>query len=267
VAADCLLDASATDALLGALTSIGLARRGADGRYAVGFESVGVLDRLLALWDGLDQTLVTGAPVLSVGEPAVAGPVYAELARFVSSFEGPSARAVQLLAAPNRTVLDVGAGTAKWSRALLAAEPSMRATALDLAEVVHVTRQAVAHDGLAERFDFVAGDLFRAKAGGPFDLAIVAGVCHLFEGVAVRRLLTRAVHWLLPRGELVLAQPFPADDVQGAFYALGLRLRTTGGGLHPFSSYAAWLIDAGFERVELLEADPPMTLIRARRAQ
>jgi SAM-dependent methyltransferase len=266
VAADCGLDAGMAEALLVALTTIGLTTKSPGGQYAVELGSAVVLNRLLDMWDGLEQTLLTGEPRTSVASPGVAGPIYADLASFVGGFGSPDPRAVAFFAAPGRTVLDIGAGMAKWSRALVAAEPTMRATVLDLPPVVDLAVHAVVQDALGDRFDFVSGDLFTTDPGGPFDLAVIASVCHLFDSVDVRRLLDRALHWLVPGGEILIAQPRPARDVEGAVYQLGLRLRTTGGGLHPFSSYAAWLIDTGFEHVELLEANPPMNIIRARRA-
>jgi hypothetical protein len=52
-------------------------------------------------------------------------------------------------------------------------------------------------------------------------------------------------------------------------YALGLLLRTTAGQVYPFSTYATWLRDAGFERIERFDLvpSPPLSLITARRSR
>ena len=81
-----------------------------------------------------------GAAVL----PAVVGSLAAAM-------HEPAAHLADWLPHPAGHVLDVGAGAAPWSIALAEADPSCHVTALDLPEVLAVTRQAVADASMQSR--------------------------------------------------------------------------------------------------------------------
>ena len=105
-----------------------------------------------------------------------------------------------------------------------------------------------------------------------FDLAILGNVCHLFDETTNRRLLSRAAGWLAPGGTVAIIDFLPNERRDGprgvVLYAAELAQRTPTGQLYPFSSYAGWLRESGFERVERVELTPypPVTLVRARLA-
>ena len=126
----------------------------------------------------------------------------------------------------------------------------------------------------APRLGAAAIEAALKKAGvdpGQVGEVILGNVCHLFDDAANRRLLERVARWLAPGGTVAIIDFLPNERRDGprevALYGVELVRRAPGGQLYPFSSYAGWLRETGFEKIERLELAPypPVTLVRARR--
>jgi hypothetical protein len=102
-------------------------------------------------------------------------------------------------------------------------------------------------------------------------VVIAGNLCHLFDEFTNRRLLSRAAWWLARDGAIAVIDLLPNERRDAprsvTLYAVELVRRTPAGQVYPFSSYASWLRDTGYERVERIELStyPSVTLIRARR--
>jgi SAM-dependent methyltransferase len=257
--------------LLDALAALGLASRGPDGRYTSQVEEQVPFDGFLEMWDSLPGVLRDGRTSLRLDRPADAQRFYPGLVGLLGEVMAEAARrAAELLARPGLWVLDVGAGAAPWSLAIVAKEPSCRVTALDLPPVIAVTRQTVEAWGAKDRFEYLAADLFQAELqADAFDLAIVGNVCHLFSPMDNRRLLSRLSGTLRPGGTLAIIDTL--SDGQGtreqAIYALGLLLRAPEGDVYPLSRYTEWLLDTGYQAVDAarLTSRPLLSMVTARR--
>jgi SAM-dependent methyltransferase len=143
--------------------------------------------------------------------------------------------------------------------------------ALDVPQVLATTRRAVADAGMTDRFEFVAGDMFTADlppAG--YDIVLLGNICHLFDGATNQRLLTRLRPALRPGGTLAIVDAVPSGDTDEhrrlSLYALGLRLRTRAGAVHPLTAYRTWTSGAGYGPLSAAQVAgrPPMTLLTAR---
>lgn len=270
LAGDCGIGEDAARALLTALAAVGLADVDDHGSAQMSSDAFEFLD-LLRRWDGLAEGLRhrpeprPGVPLGAEDRfPLTVRPLAALCASAVSSFAEHVAGA--------RHVLDLGAGAAPWSLALAGADPECVVTALDLPAVLPTTREVVAGTAWAQRYRFVAGDAFTVDLDdGAFDLAIVANFCHLFDESSNRALLARVARWLAPGGTVAVVDFLPNERRDGprsmALYSVELVRRTSGGQVYPFSAYAGWLREAGFEHVERIVVTryPPISLIRARR--
>lgn len=197
--------------------------------------------------------------------------VYAHVTRPLANAFGEAAVEVaRRLAAPNLRVLDLGAGAAPWSIAILRREPTARLTALDLPEVTPVARRAVVEAGLADRTTVVEGDL-RTCALPSTDLVVLAHVLHLFDPEVAASVIRRAADSLAGGGCLAAIEP-AADPVRADHearlrcYELGLFTRTSTGRLHDLATVAGWCIDAGLVHIEThcLPGELPMSLLLAR---
>lgn len=272
LAADCGLSLRGAQALLGALAGIGLAEGDGHGLYHAALPCLDVLATALAPWEAMDEVLRSGVPVAAGDTPEGAARFYPGVATLLSHWYTAAAeRFAALLHHSGQTVLDAGAGAAPWSLALARRDPGSRVTALDLPGPIALARAAVHDAGREAQFSYRAADLFSAElepAG--FDLVILANVCHLFDAARVGLLLGRLRAALRPGGSIAIVDELPDENSAGPgrtlLYALGLLLRTAGGALHPFSTYASLLLEAGFtaiERVELAER-PLISLVSAR---
>jgi SAM-dependent methyltransferase len=273
LARDCAISERGARLLLAALCSLGLIEEGSDGLYHAALPDLAQLTMWITPWGQLTQVIRDGQPARAGDTPGGAETLYPEVVAHLGSWFAPAAqRAAGHLIARGQRVLDLGAGAAPWSLALVARNPGMRVTAVDVPAVLAVTRQVVATSGYADRFGYLSGDLFTIDLGrSEYDLAIAGNLCHLFDEATNRRLLGRLFDALRPGGTLAILDALPNERIDGPrpviLYALGLLLRTNRGQVYPFSTYVGWLREVGYEAVERIDlfAVPPVSLITARR--
>lgn len=272
LARDCGVRPETAPALLSALTSLGLAEPDHRGAFVGRAGDLRWFLELLRRWDSFTDGL-RYRPDLPPGTPFGADDTFCRtvgpLATLCAPAVGP---ATQALAGTGSRILDLGAGAAPWTLALAALDPSVTVTAVEVPAVLPVTRQAVAATGREEQFELLEHDMFTLDLeDGAFDLVILGNVCHLFDDCTNRTLLSRVARWVAPGGTVAVIDLLPNERRDGpralALYAVELAQQKPAGQLYPFSSYAGWLREAGFERIERMEliACPPVALVRARR--
>lgn len=234
-----------------------------------------------AAWTRLADTIRTGtSTVMVVDEPST------YLAPLVEA-TAPTQRAVAaavadhldrhglLPAAP--VVVDLGAGSAAWSTALLTARPQARAVAVDLPGVVETTRRLTA--GFDDRVEVVAGDYLDVDLPDHADVIVLGHVLRAEPPERARALLRRAIGLAAPDGLVVVTDyPRPAPpadgDVDRAATLAGARheltlsvtmLASTDGVGIAVDELAAWAAEAGWSITERLEPLPRqhVFLIRA----
>lgn len=273
LARECSIAERGARVLLAALAGLGLVKAEQGGSYRAVAPGLEQLAAFLPLWDHLTVAIRDGEPAISGDTPAGAGNFYPDVVPYLGAMLAPLARrAADHLAASGLRVLDAGAGAAPWSLAIAARYQDVCVTALDLPPVLAATRDAVTAAGLGAQFAYLAGDVFGAELEpGAYDLAVAGNVCHLFDEAANRRLVGRLFDTLRPGGTLAILDALPNEGLDGprpvVLYALSLLLRTSGGEVYPFSTYAAWLRDAGFQAIERLDLAnaPPISLVTAHR--
>lgn len=243
----------------------GLVRCSDSGRWTIADPSVA---RLLAVGAHLPDVLRGKAPADDVSRADESSRLYAGVVERIGRISGElSAAIVPTLRAPGQRVLEVAAGAAPWGRALCADDPTTTVTAVDLPNVIDVTRAAVADAGFDDRFRFVEGDVFTVDGVEPADLVLVAGFCRLLGEDQNRALFPRLAGWCRPGGRVAVvdAVATPAARAAGlAGYELGLLTRTARGRCWSLDHYARWLTDAGFAHIELTPtARPELSIVTA----
>ena len=212
-------------------------------------------------FENLTEVVRTGKPV-----PAPEGTgseIFPELvgALFASSF-AVSRRAREVLPGRARSrakrVLDVAAGSAAWSLAWAEADPEVRVTALDYAEVLEVTRRYTDAFGCTARYEFVAGDLRTTRFGtNRFDLVILGQICHAEGPRGAARLIERSARALAPGGTLLVADLMANDDRTGParhlLFALNMLVGTTHGDVFTLAELREWMRAAGLSSVRRLD--------------
>jgi 2-polyprenyl-3-methyl-5-hydroxy-6-metoxy-1,4-benzoquinol methylase len=259
--------------LLAALAGMGLAEVTATGEYAAALTGLDTIAPWLDQWSQLTEAVRSDRPVVRGDTPSGAEALYPRAVDQLGVlFAGAAAAVADRLAAPGLTILDVGAGAAPWSLALAARHADCRVTAVDLPGVLGNTRRAVKGAGLEPQFKYMAGDFFSTDFGrARYDLIVAGNICHLFDDRSNRALLTRLFDALRPGGCVAILEEVPTEVMDGpravVLYALGLLLLSGSGRIYPFSTYAGWLRDSGFEAISQAEPDPSqlISLITARR--
>ena len=103
--------------------------------------------------------------------------------------------------------------------------------------------------------ELFTGDLFDALPGGTFDLIFCAGVTN---GLSRDRnvALYQAVQPSLAPGGRFVIQSFMRDQHQmAALFGVQMFLGGNGGDAHPETSYRAWLAEAGFGQVDMVDVE------------
>jgi ubiquinone/menaquinone biosynthesis C-methylase UbiE len=164
-----------------------------------------------------------------------------------------------------RHLVDLGGGTGHLAVAACERYPEMRAKVFDMAAVVEIGKQYVAHSPVADRVEFVAGDFF-TDALPEGDLFTVGRVLHDWTDEKVGALLAKIYERLPSGGALLVAERLLNDDKSGPVPTLMQSLNMlvcTEGKERTLAEYAALLCDAGFEEVLGRKTGAPLDAVMA----
>ena len=214
----------------------------------------------LANWEQLAQTVRTGvvAQPIEWDPAAFYGPLVA--ATFPTQFRAASRLGLRLGWArrPGMRVLDLGAGHAPWSLAVLEQSASSTAVVNDLVGVVEGAKRMAAERGMADRVEIRPGDFHEIEIeSGAYDIVVIGHLCRTEGHERAAALVCRAVAALRPGGQVLLADYF-ADDERtsqpfGVQMGLTMLANTERGRMITHSLAVGWLRDAGCVRMRLLE--------------
>ena len=216
----------------------------------------------------------TGRPVRPVNQEGAGGEFFRE---FVEDLYPVNEAAAEALAreldlgreagrGPAK-VLDVAAGSGVWGIAFAKRSPAVRVTAVDWAGVLPVTRKVAQRHGVADRFEYVEGDILEADFGDGYRVATLGHILHS-EGVErSRRLLERVFDALAPGGTVAVAE-FVADEGRtgpplALLFAVNMLNNTDEGDTFTFGEMSGWLREAGFGNVRQLQVPAPSPLVLA----
>jgi cyclopropane fatty-acyl-phospholipid synthase-like methyltransferase len=170
-------------------------------------------------------------------------------------------------------LLDVGGGPGTYSMLLARQYPALRATILDLPDVIRWTRDLVEEAGLTGRVVAAPGDAtdgeYRQNAYGA---VLFSGVLHQMAEATIRRMFAGAYRALRPGGVVLVSDVMLARDGNGplfaALFSLQMLLTTNEGGVFRSNACEHWLADAGFASVAARALPPPLpyTVIRGVRS-
>lgn len=149
-------------------------------------------------------------------------------------------------------ILELGAGAAPWSAAVLDAFPACTSVVNDLPAVLPAAEEELARRGLSDRCTFRPGDYFELDVEpASFDLVVLG---HVLRGEGTERaprLVERAARALRSDGCLVIVDYFLADDHSGPLNALLLgatmMANTEHGRTFTVAECQSWLARVGIE--------------------
>jgi len=275
-------------AVMNALVGLNFLSKDEHGRFALTPESSAFLvsskpsfqggmikhcsEQLIPRWLHINEVVATGNPVTPVNDERSGGEFFHD---FVLDIFPMSYPAAQTLAAHINfgsngnpvKVLDLAAGSGVWGIAQAQASPRVRVTAVDWPEVIDVTKRTSARFGLADRFNFIEGDLLQADFGSGYGLATLGHILHS-EGEARSRKLLAKTFSALATGGTIAVQEFLVNrdrtgPVNGLFFAVNMLVNTQQGDTWSFEEIGEWLKEAGFTNPRLVESPGPSPLILA----
>lgn len=155
-------------------------------------------------------------------------------------------------------VLDLGAGGAPWSVAVLRANPGATAVVNDLPGVIDVAARMLERFEVADRAELRPGDFHTIEVEpASFDLVVLGHVCRTEGTEGARHLIERAFTALRPGGRLLLSDYFcdRSRSLAGHALMMGVTMMasTRRGATFTYGDVADWLRAAGFEAVRLIE--------------
>jgi len=161
-----------------------------------------------------------------------------------------------------RRMLDVGGGPGTYSALFAQLHPELRATVLDLPEVVALAGEILASMKAGERVETIAGDYKATEFPGGNDVVLISGVFHRESRSTCRQLIERARGALAPGGLLIVSDVFTDagghTPVFAALFGLNMMLSAPDGGVHADSDVAEWMEQAGFREITRRPFPPPM---------
>jgi cyclopropane fatty-acyl-phospholipid synthase-like methyltransferase len=152
-----------------------------------------------------------------------------------------------------RHLVDVGGGSGAMAIALCGRCPGMRATVVDLPQVVPVARAYVESSGLRDRIDVQSGDVLQTALEGAYDAAVLRNFLQVFSRVDCLPALQNIRQALVPGAQIAVMGQIANDDhttpetmplfdlVFLSFYGEG-RVYTEG-------EYRGWLSNTGFVNI------------------
>ena len=154
-----------------------------------------------------------------------------------------------------RLLVDVGGGSGIYSTALLRKNPQLRAIVWDRPEVLKVAAEMAEVDGVADRLECRAGDMFQDPVPEGADVVLLSNVLHDWDVPECRQLVTRCGQSLPPGGRLLIHDVFLNDALDGplpiALYSASL-FALTEGRAYSAAEYRSWLTDAGLTPGEVV---------------
>jgi ubiquinone/menaquinone biosynthesis C-methylase UbiE len=158
-----------------------------------------------------------------------------------------------------RRVVDVGGGEGVLLAAILRQAPQLRAVLMDQPPVVERARARFEAEGLAQRCEFVSGDIFaQAPAGG--DLYVLSRVLHNWDDEAARAVLARCRRAIAETGTLLLVEvavPERAIDNAAAIRMDLHMLALLAGRERTAAEYERLLAAAGFRLTRTIPTRSP----------
>jgi len=231
-----------------------------------------ILPLLVSRWLSLTEVVRDGRPVLAVNQEEPGTEFFSQLVENIIPMSYPSAQALghHLKTAKAKSevrVLDLAAGSGIWGIALTQKSPRVRVTAVDWAGMIPTTKRITQKFGVADRFNYIEGDLLEANFGNGYDVAVLGHILHSEGEERSRELLKKTFRALKSGGTIAIAEWLVTDDrtkpLPSLMFAVQMLVNTEKGDTFSFNEIKRWLEEAGFKKVRKLKAPGPSPLILA----
>ncbi len=143
-------------------------------------------------------------------------------------------------------VLDIGGGPLTYARAFAAS--GAKVTVQDLPHVVEYMSRFLNEN---ENIEMFAGDFNFGLSPGPYDLAFLGNICHIFGERENMELFKKVAAVLKTDGKINIVDFVRGTNPMAAVFGVNMLVNTKNGGTWTFAEYSEWLLEAGFSSPEL----------------
>jgi hypothetical protein len=230
---------------------------------------------LWALWERLEESVRSGRPArtpdMFQGSPEETARFIDGMASLVRARGDARILGETLDLGRARRLLDVGSGPGTYPLEFCRRHPELQVTIFDLPATLDVTRRHLAGSGLEDRIRLVPGDYRRDALPGGHDTAFLSNIIHGEDEATNRRLMERLYTALSADGRVFIKDHITDESgtspAPAAIFSITMLLLTHGRD-YAYGEVRAWLLAAGFARVEIDVLPPGLisTLITARKA-
>jgi len=144
-------------------------------------------------------------------------------------------------------VLDIGGGPLIYGSAFT--KYGAEVTVQDLPPVVQLMQEKAKKIGIT----MVPGDFNQGLPPGPFDLAFLGNICHIFGEAENRELFRKVSQVLAPEGRIAIVDMVRGTNPLASIFGVNMLVNTCNGGTWTLDQYSDWLAGAGFRDVQLNE--------------
>ncbi len=194
--------------------------------------------------------------VIAHGRHPERDPAERDLRSFVRTMgEGDPERIAEVvercLAYAGRVESMIDVGGAVGHVALAFAERGVPSTLFDRPAVLPEAREFLGE--AASGIEMVEGDFTKALPPGPFGLAYLGNIAHIYGPETDAALVARAAASLAPGGVIAIRDLVWERSPRAALFAVNMLQATVDGGVWRESDYRAWLEAAGFIDVQVVD--------------
>ena len=211
-------------------------------------------------WTRLAETIRNGRPSTPIEDDPVAFYVPLVEGTFTTMYRCAMRADLKIrysaLTAPR--VLDLGAGGAPWSIAILTGNEGATAVVNDLPGVIDVAERKMAEHNVAARCELRPGDFHDIEIEpDSYDIVVLGHVCRTEGEDGAKHLIQRAFDALKPEGRLLLADYFPDMERKANPHAVimgtTMMASTEKGFTFTHQQFSEWLTATGFTGLRLIE--------------
>jgi 3-hydroxy-5-methyl-1-naphthoate 3-O-methyltransferase len=228
---------------------------------------------MMMSWTTLPDAVRQGKSVMPPRSTDDAAQFFSHLvpAIFTLSYIGAKAVVAEIAPAARRRIkriLDVAAGAAAWSIPFASAIKDASVTVIDYPGVIPVTKRFTARWNVAAKYEYREGDLQEVEFGNDqFDLVILGHIIHGEGAEQGKELIRRSYRALREQGMLLIGEFVPNDERSGPemplLFSLNMLLNTPAGDVFTMREYREWLREAGFKKVNRINAPAVSPIILA----
>ncbi len=165
---------------------------------------------------------------------------------------------IRYSATPAARILDLGAGGAPWTIAMLTACPLGRATVNDYAGVLEFAKRKTRELEVFDRCDWRPGNYHDIDIeAGEYDLVVLGHVCRAEGAIGASRLIQRAYAALRPGGRVIVADyfcdPEHKHNPHAVLMGATMMASTLQGATYTTDEFGDWLRAVGFIDLRLVE--------------